>query len=215
MNYISLIILFSLITLGTWQVYRLQYKKDIILKLQQPPQELPNIITKSANYMRIEFDCNINSKNIIYIYAGVKGYYALVLAQTLDHRQVLVNLGITSKQKKIQINDNNTQHIIGIITPSLRTPFMFKSYDNKSNMWLGIDIVKIAQKLKLELEPCVIWVENSNISGIINNGNVTIYNHHIEYIITWFTLAFILLVYMLYKQYVKLKHNKSTRHKVK
>ena len=197
MKYTLFIILFILTFLGTWQVYRWHYKQNIMIKLQQSAITLPNKITQTLNYAKININFSINGKDIIYVYAGKEGYFMLVPVKALDNKIILLNIGTVVTKNNVAINEN--KNIEGIILFNTKRPLLINNYDNKSDTWFGIDTKEIGEKLHIKLEPYIIWVEHANIKNVKDNGPLNIYNHHVEYIVTWYGLALILMLYLIYR----------------
>ncbi|MBQ4875189.1 MAG: SURF1 family protein [Rickettsiaceae bacterium H1] len=195
MKYLSLIILFTLISLGTWQVYRWQYKKQIEFKLSKPYEKLPTNIGKNDNYTKVYFTIKLDDNKPIYLYSGAEGYRLLLPGQIKKNKFVLINIGTVSHKNKLKIKKK--QVIKGVILFNIKKTPIVKTYDEKSDIWFNIDTELISQKLKIKLEPYIVWAEETNIEGINSNKLFAVHNRHVEYIITWYGLTLILACYMI------------------
>ena len=196
MKYVLLLVFFILIILGTWQVYRLQHKNYIELKLQKPSVELPLNVDRSYEYTKFHFKPQFISEKLMHLYAGVNGHYILLVAKTKNNKFLIVNLGTVNKKNDFKIEE--IEEINGTLLFSNKKPLMISNYDERSDTWFGIDTNTMSKKLNIDLEPYIIWAERANIRGINNNDMFKVYNHHIEYVITWYLLALILAIYMIY-----------------
>ncbi len=202
MKYILFITLFALILLGTWQVCRWYYKQDIMLNLQKTAINIPDTITKNLNYTKVNIKFFIKSQDVLYVYSGKNGYYVLIPVEMPNNTVVLLNIGTILNKGAITINDG--ENIEGIILFNFKKPLFISNYDQNSDTWLGIDTAAMGKKLNLKLEPYIIWAEHSNIENVKDNGPISIYNRHLEYIVTWYGLALILIAYLVYTK-IKVK----------
>ena len=68
------LIIFSLLSLGSWQLYRLNWKLDLLNQiessLQNNPVELS--LTDKKNYLRVKTTGNIDFEKQIYLYSLTK-----------------------------------------------------------------------------------------------------------------------------------------------
>ncbi len=206
MKYLLLIILLILISLGTWQIFRLQYKKESIEKLEKEVVTLPETITSKNQYLKVRFITKIKKDPIIYAYADKNGYYVLVIGKIKNKKNVLINIGTTLEKNLVELNGINEieEQVEGVILSKISKPPMIKNYDEKSDLWFGIDTYEISKKIGLELENYFVWMESTDIKGVKDNGPFKIANRHLEYIITWYSLALFLMFFIIY-QYVSTK----------
>ncbi len=197
MKYIFLIILSTLLFLGSWQVSRWHQKQEILIRLNKSYSLIPQNINKDCNYQRLSLkQVILNPKKYIYMYAGEHGYYLLALGKLENNNLALINLGRTKTKEKNSIP--NKINLEGIILFDFKKPLLITNYDTKSDIWFSFDREAMSKQLETKLEPYMVWVEHANIEGINNNGKFRVYNHHVEYIITWYSIALILVCYMIY-----------------
>ena len=92
--------------LGTWQLYRLQWKTELISEitfgLDSTPIKYSNTLKK--NYQRVVSDGRFNFEDQIYLYSlnesGKPGYDVITPYNTLKNENVLVNRGWINKDLK-------------------------------------------------------------------------------------------------------------------
>ena len=109
-SFLFSIFVFTVITLfcflGTWQLYRLQWKQVLIGEissgLKSPPIKYSVLINK--NYQRVVLAGVYNFKNQIYLYSlnkkGQPGFDVITPFQTLEGENVLINRGWIRKELK-------------------------------------------------------------------------------------------------------------------
>lgn len=202
MKYIELIILLILISLGTWQCYRWQHKRVIESRIQASSMDSFKNTNEIEEYTKITFRCALSTEALIYMYAGKKGSYVLTTCEVKKGEYVLINIGTAIERKKIKIT-KGIYDITGILLYGVRSPVMIRSYDEKDDSWFGIDVAKISEVHQINLVPYIIWTEKTDIMEIEDNGPFAVYNHHLEYILTWYGLALVLSVYIACQRYFR------------
>ena len=94
---ISFITLFCI--LGTWQLYRLQWKQDLISQIDQGLKSTPIKYSKNINkdYQRVILYGEYDLKNQIYLYSlshkGKPGFDVITPFKTIDGDNILINRG--------------------------------------------------------------------------------------------------------------------------
>ena len=106
--------------LGTWQLYRLQWKtaliSEITFGLDSTPVKYSNTIKK--NYQRVVSEGKFNFEDQIYLYSlnesGKPGYDVITPYKTLKNENVLVNRGWINKNLKgnLEINLKENEVLI-------------------------------------------------------------------------------------------------------
>ena len=111
------------LALGTWQLYRLQWKQNLINQIDLGLNSTPIKYSKniSKNYQRVTLEGNYDLKNQIYLYSlnekGQPGFDVITPFQTLEGENVLINRGWIKKEMKNKaeinlINKNKTQGLL-------------------------------------------------------------------------------------------------------
>jgi len=219
----TILVFMVLITLGTWQVERLEWKLALIdkinKKLENPILELPaKIDVEDMQYSIIKVTGQFLNNDEMYLYAGPKymggesGYDILTPFKRLDGSFVLIDRGWVPESKKQNSARPNsliegTTEVVGMVQKGEhRTLFMPENQPAK-NLWLWIDIANIAKYYNVDLGDYYIRRIKQEADGanlpIGGDKNVHYRNDHLQYAITWYSLAFILLIIYFLSHYKK------------
>jgi len=151
--------------LGTWQLYRLQWKLELISEitfgLDSKPIEYSNSIKK--NYQRVSAKGKFNFDKQIYLYSlndnGKPGYDVVTPFRTDKNQNVLINRGWIKKELKdnpsINFNAEVDKEVIGLLR-EIYKPSIFKpDNDIKNNIWFSLNLEDLKDKY-LNLESLLI-----------------------------------------------------------
>ena len=201
-----------LISLGIWQIIRLQEKKFFLSSMENNLNNPPiNIETFSRDklYANVKIKGHFLSANHnIHLYgrrsmsAEKDGYYLVTPFQTDDNKIILVARGWFAGSHKKNIDNimqDSVNEIIGVVLPSEKTRLFVFNNDIKNNVWFTLDLKQASDILGLKLENYYLIMEgNNNQSNILKNLSIDnlihVKNDHLEYAITWFALAMSLIV---------------------
>ncbi|MCC8398762.1 MAG: hypothetical protein LN569_05745 [Rickettsia endosymbiont of Labidopullus appendiculatus] len=199
-----------LLSLGFWQIVRLQEKELFLSSMKNNLNNPPiDIKTLSADklYAKVKVNGHFLAGKNLHLYGRKSmstekdGYYLVSPFQTDDNKIILVALGwFAGKYKKNidNIVDDSTE-ITGVILPGEKTKLFVLDNDVKNNVWFTLDLIQASDILGLTLENFYLIMEgNNNQSDIVKslsiNNLLNVRNDHLEYAITWFTLAISLVV---------------------
>lgn len=209
---ISLLIFVCLILLGNWQVERLDWKLSLIEKLEMrakgAPVELPQtpINNDDNEYLRIAVKGSFNNDLEVTMYSvgpnGEPGYDLYTPLMTNGGRSVIVNRGWVPEQIKDQ--ELRSQSLTSgevEIKALLRKPTTKLWYgpenDPDHNMWFYRDIKAMSQFMKLDdAFPMFLYAEKINSDNrypVAGRTEFNIVNNHLDYALTWFGLAIVLV----------------------
>lgn len=217
----TIISLLILISLGTWQVYRLIWKNSLISNYLY---KFNNEIIKydksfsfndEFEYRRINIRGRfINEKEILIIgktFEGNVGFHLITPFITKEEKLLLINRGWISEKLKLRSSRSfniNTENIVidGIIRKPQKKGYFVPENDPIGNFWFTIKPNQIEKALKLEsfdLEKKfyvdVIRKKGKLILPIGVSGNPNFRNQHLTYAITWYSLAITLfIIYFLF-----------------
>ena len=193
------------VALGSWQLIRLNWKLELINQiensLKNDPVDLSNHSLK--NYLRIKTSGNIEFDKQIYLYNlnenGNPGF-DVVTPIIIDKKNYLLNRGWIPFNKKNtqEINILDSNNIIGVLKKQLKANRFKPENDISENYWFTLNRKDIFKYTGKKFSPFIIYL-NSNLD-IPKTKTVTanISNNHKKYAITWFSLAFSILVFYLY-----------------
>ena len=195
--------------LGTWQLYRLQWKLEIIneitLGLNSSPIEYSNSIKK--NYQRVIIVGKFNYDKQIYLYSlsesGKPGYDVITPFVTNKNENVLINRGWINKELKgkpsINFKKGSQQKIVGLLR-KIYKPNIFKpENDVKNNVWFSINLNDLKEITGKQFNDFVIFLEDNQVqSPLPKKISIDVPNNHLKYAITWYAISISIIFYYLY-----------------
>jgi surfeit locus 1 family protein len=204
-----------LLWLGTWQIERKSWKENLIAtltdRLQAEPAELPQaadwtrLTPDNAESRRVRLSANFSKSPDALVYTGgsalrddVKGtgYFVFSPAKLPDGRSVVVNRGFAPDRNYPQAE--GAREIVGVLrwpeSPSLFVP----DRDSSGATWFVRDHLAMARALGWgEVAPFYIEQEGPVPPGGVPHPSalkVRLRNDHLQYAITWYSLAGVLVV---------------------
>ena len=207
---INFILLFITLfcALGTWQLYRLQWKtaliSEITFGLDSTPVKYSNTIKK--NYQRVVSEGKFNFEDQIYLYSlnesGKPGYDVITPYKTFKNENVLVNRGWINKNLKgnLEINlKENEVKITGLLREIYKANIFKPKNDLKNNIWFTLDANDLKELTGKQFPNYMIFLEKpKNKVPISKKVSVDVPNNHLKYAITWYSIAISILFYYLY-----------------
>jgi surfeit locus 1 family protein len=191
--------------LGTWQVYRLYLKNNLISDLEK------NLKTSSINfnvdidkeYTKILFKKkNLNTKIFLYhLNKGEIGFKVIVPYEINSSLLVLVDKGWIRKDK-INLIKNTlfNDDIIEGYTRKIREKNLFTPNNNiKEDFLYSVEIDNLKKSLNKNIYSLlIIQTSKTNKDIIPNDYEVRLPNNHLQYAITWYGLALFTVIFFLY-----------------
>ena len=201
-------IILTLLSLGFWQIYRLNWKLELIEQiensLKNDPVELSNIEKK--NYLRIKTSGDIDFDKQIYLYnlndEGKPGFEVINPIKIGDENY-LVNRGWISFEKKNlpEINIVNQNQIVGTLMLQTKPSTFKPENDIKKNYWFTLDREDILKFTGRNFSEYVIYLNGDYKIPKPRVITAKISNNHKKYAITWFSMAIsILLIYLYFRK---------------
>lgn len=205
----SSVAIIILLSLGTWQLERLRWKTEILntmrTSLSLPPLEISDEIIKNIknhSYRQIQLSGHYLYDNYITIYSKVldkKVGKHLVIPFKTQYGTILVNRGFIPKDFKILDSTNSESiKINGIVKFQQNINYFTPNNSISKNEWYYININEISEYISIPLLDFFI-IEENNIEEKYPVGsqyNINIPNDHLQYAITWFSLALALSIFM-------------------
>ena len=197
--------IFTILSLGTWQVYRLYLKNNLISNLQN------NLKTSSINfnvdidkeYTKVLFKKkDLNTKIFLYhLNKGEIGFKVIVPYEINSSLLVLVDKGWIRKDK-INLIKNTlfNDDIIEGYTKKIREKNLFTPNNNiKEDFLYSVEIDNLKKSLNKNIYPLlIIQTSKTNKDIIPNDYEVRLPNNHLQYAITWYGLALFTIIFFLY-----------------
>ena len=195
----------SFIALGTWQIVRLNWKQELIKQIEVSFKDQPVNLSNHThkNYLRIKTSGIFNFDKQIYLYnlneKGEPGF-DIITPIIIDNKNYLLNRGWISFNKKNteEINVLNSKTITGTLKKQLKAN-RFKPKNNIiENYWFTLNRKDILQYTGKNFSPFIIYLTNDIDLPKPKVITANISNDHKKYAITWFSLAFSVLIFYLY-----------------
>ncbi len=193
-------------SLGTWQLYRLQWKQDLINQISEGLKSTPirysqNIIT---NYQRVFLEGKYDFENQIYLYSlnekGQPGFDVITPFETKNKEIILVNRGWIKREfkKNLKINSSSSM-ITGLLREKPSKNIFTPKNDPKKNIWFSINLNEIQKITGKKFNNYIVYLEDETID-IPKPKKITIDlpNNHLKYAITWYSISISILFYFLY-----------------
>ena len=195
--------------LGTWQLYRLQWKLDLISEItsgiESKPIEYSDTIKK--NYQRVNVKGKFDFDKQIYLYSlndnGKPGYDVVTPFRTNKNQNVLINRGWIKKEFKdnpsINIEIDEEREIIGLLR-EIYKPNIFKpDNDLKNNIWFSINLEDLKVATGEQFNEFVIFLEDNEAKiPLPKKISIDVPNNHLKYAITWYAISISIIFYYLY-----------------
>jgi surfeit locus 1 family protein len=218
-----LIALAILLSLGTWQVERLQWKEQLLADMAErrvaPPAALADIEAMAAKGDDIEYRpitvtgifANNRERHFFATWRGQTGYYVYTPLQLADGRFLFVNRGFVpfeAKEPEMRKQGQLTgeQTVIGLARARLaeKPSSIVPDNDVAKNIFYWKDLAVMASSTGIPADKLVPFFVDAgdalNPKGL-PIGAVTQFdlpNNHLQYAITWYGLAAALVGVALY-----------------
>lgn len=206
------------LALGTWQVQRLQWKNELIAERQArrdapPLAALPeSFVAARDEFRKVRVTGRFLHEKEMYLAArsfrGNAGYHVLTLLVLAGDRTILVNRGWIPLDRKSPAsrepaNRPGEAAVEGYLRAESGPGWFTPANEPAKNFWFFVDLPAMAKAHGIaKLEPFYIEAGPAENPGGFPVGGVTrfeIPNDHLQYAITWFSMAIIgIVIYLLY-----------------
>jgi len=191
-----------LLSLGFWQVARLDWKQGVIADIESRIHADPVPVPATANpeadrYLPVTATGAYNGE-VVHVLSSQReqgtGSHVIAVLETPDGRRLLVDRGFMSDATR-QVAELTARGVA--VTGNLLWPVDSDSFtpapDLNRNLWFSRDIDPIAQYLGTEEVMIIARSDSPHLPGLvpvpINTADIK--NDHLGYAITWFSLAFV------------------------
>jgi surfeit locus 1 family protein len=193
-------------TLGTWQLYRLQWKQDLISQISEGLKSTPIKYSQNINknYQKVILIGKYDFENQIYLYSlndkGQPGFDIVTPFETINKENVLVNRGWIEKEFKKNPNINvSSKNIRGMLRQANRKNFFTPDNDINKNIWFSINLEDIKKITDKKFTKFIVYLEDQNINmPKPKKITIDVPNNHLKYAITWYLISISILFYYLY-----------------
>jgi surfeit locus 1 family protein len=188
---------FILISLGVWQVERLAWKQGVLAEIDarivdvavplpavvDPVADLYRPVTVTGRFTGEHVDVLVSRKQVG---AGVR---VIEVLETTDGRRVLVDRGFLRDEDRAAPRESGAAEVEG----NLHWPQEVDSYtpppDAATGLWFARDVGALATALNTEATFIVARRQTGGGIEPMPVDSSTIPNDHMNYAITWFSLA--------------------------
>ena len=201
-------IILTLLSLGFWQIYRLNWKLKLIEQiensLKNDPVELSNIEKK--NYLRIKTSGDIDFDKQIYLYnlndAGKPGFEVINPIKIGDENYLMNRGWIPFEKKDLpEINLVDQNKIVGTLMLQTKPSTFKPENDIEKNYWFTLNREDISKFTGRNFSEYVIYLNGDYKIPKPRVITAKISNNHKKYAITWFSMAIsILLIYLYFRK---------------
>ena len=201
-------IILTLLSLGFWQIYRLNWKLELIEQiensLKNDPVELFNVEKK--NYLRIKTSGDIDFDKQIYLYnlndAGKPGFEVINPIKIGDENYLMNRGWIPFEKKDLpEINLVDQNQIVGTLMLQTKPSTFKPENDIEKNYWFTLNREDISKFTGRNFSEYVIYLNGDYKIPKPRVITAKISNNHKKYAITWFSMAIsILLIYLYFRK---------------
>jgi len=189
-----------LLYLGKWQIDRLYWKLDVLNKIDQKiaaaPVPLPVEPSESVHkYLSVEISGQFLQESIR-VLASKKRYgagYRIIHVFRTNGRRLLVDLGFVGLETDYDVDLINDISIVGNLHWPDEVDNFTPEPDLENNIWFARNVERVASAL--QTEPILIILKDSTLKDQnikpMPIDTTHIPNDHLQYAITWFSLAII------------------------
>ena len=201
-------IILVLLSLGSWQLYRLNWKLNLISEIENSLKNNPVELSKSnkKNYLRIKTSGQIDFDKQIYLYnlnkSGKPGF-EVINPILIGNENYLINRGWISFDQKDQseINFVNEDKIIGTLKLQTKASTFKPENDIEKNYWFTLNRDDVFKYTGKNFSNFIIYLNGDYKTPEPKVITANISNNHKKYAITWFSMAIsILLIYLYFRK---------------
>ncbi|RYC29744.1 SURF1 family protein [Lichenibacterium minor] len=201
-----------LMALGTWQVYRLRWKLDLIAAVDArvhapavaapPPAAWPSVTAEADQYRHVTARGTYDNARETFVQAVTDegpGFWLLTPFRTDDGFTVLVNRGFVPPGRRDPASRASGEiagptRVTGLLRVDEPGGAFLRHNDPASDRWFSRDVGAIAAKRSLagQVAPYFIDADDAPVPGGFPVGGLTVVafpNNHLVYTITWYALG--------------------------
>ena len=209
-NLFSILIIFLLLSLGAWQLVRLQWKQDLIFEIKNSANKKAKAFQSRnhKNFQKVKLKGKLLKKNYFIYRLSEKGKYGFDLLSVLQldsSNLILIKRGWTRKiDNSMKLNNiEETLMFEGVLYPLKEKGLFTPDNNSKENFLYYFDKQKFEQELNNKFYPYILVQDKKDLkfSNLENKQIVKISNNHLQYAVTWFVLAIgIIITFWFYKR---------------
>ena len=182
--------------LGIWQVQRLAWKNNLIREISEslgtpPISVVPNEINIGSQYLSVSANGKFLEREL-HVLHSLKPYgpgFKVIKPFKLSSDEIiLVDLGFVEEKNKTEERIFTDETIKGNIFFPNETDFFTPDPNLDRNIWFARNIDSMANYLGTM--PILLVLSNSVDRGVITTPlRANLVNNHLQYAVTWFSMA--------------------------
>ena len=194
-----------LFSLGSWQIYRLQWKNALLSKISKSYIKTPEEFNNSSKlYSKVKIKGKIINQPL-FVYSlssgGKYGYDVYVPVETKNYT-ILSKAGWVSKKFKLNQHELNSDITFDAILLKPKRKNIFTPENSiELIFFLDLELLQLNYKKKLYH---LIAENNSDLLKQYNlrkPEKIKLPNNHLQYALTWYSLCFVIIVaFLIYKR---------------
>ncbi|MBY5333643.1 SURF1 family protein [Rhizobium leguminosarum] len=210
----------ALAALGTWQVERLAWKRDLIARVDQRVHAAPmpaparadwdKVNATDDEYRRVTAVGTLANDKETLVYASTMlgpGYWVMTPLTLADGIAILVNRGFVPTERRDPASRREAAlsgpvEITGLMRMTEPTGSLLQSNDPAADRWYSRDVAAIAEKRGVNtVAPYFIDADATANPGGLPVGGLTVIafpNNHLVYAVTWYGLAAMVLALLVF-----------------
>jgi surfeit locus 1 family protein len=194
-----------LLALGTWQLQRASWKSGIIAQIEarleaQPVAVPPAALPAEHQYLRVYEEGELLPEEV-HVYTSFPphgvGYRVIAPFETREGRRLLLDRGFIPIDEKAAARRAGPMAVQGTLHWPQETDRFTSDPDREANIWFARDTSRMADALRTE--PVMIVADYADLLADVEQEpyplampvTVNIPNNHLEYVVTWYGLAFV------------------------
>lgn len=210
----------TLISLGNWQLNRLKEKTKFIQSIEyniaNPAKSIDEVNSEQPIYSKLAVSGKFLPYKNIFLYGRRSaspekdGYYLLSAFEATNGKIYLVSRGWIPQSLKNNLGEFESKQIFdkfeAIVLPGETKQFVIPENDKNNKIWFTIDLKMAHQVLGTTEDKYYLMQIQSNTlpeggKPLSSNHLGKVRNDHLEYAITWYSLAACLLVmFIIYRK---------------
>ncbi len=210
---IALAIVSALVGLGTWQVQRLAWKTDLIATMEARMQasainlkDALDLTVAEAEWRPVTTSGRLLDRHSVALYRisteGDAGYQILTPMAVDGVGDILINRGFVAASSfqdalsGVAPPSYEAVTVTGILRPDEEQSAFTNDNDPRTGAWYWIDLDALGREAGVELLPVMIVADADPAGGelIGDQARFDPPNQHLQYAITWYSLAVAALV---------------------
>jgi surfeit locus 1 family protein len=214
----ALLLFATFVALGTWQVHRRAWKLELIARVEQrvhgPAAAAPaavqwsDVTAANSEYLHVRADGTFLNDSETLVQAATElgaGFWVLTPLRQADGTVVLINRGFVPPERRDRAAHGASEPttpatVTGLLRMTEPRGGFLRRNDPGGNRWYSRDVQAIAASRGLSrVAPYFIDADANAGDPLAPVGGLTVvafHNSHLTYVITWYTLALMVVAGM-------------------